>query len=135
MCNYSQHNVAFRPAERGDRPITTKFDNTLTGGFAAEVAVCVLPGMEIAFEKEAEIMHPFAGLLPKSHLGKLGAQVARFRQVNLPKPYAHRDAPEFPNGKIVLLNEPRPGLHAGVLQSPVLQTPARSAATRCTAFG
>ena len=64
----SLHAVASRPAKIGDQLITTTFPNTVTRGFCAleerHVAVCLLPGTEIAFEKEAESRHPFAKLLP-----------------------------------------------------------------------
>ena len=106
MCDYNLHTVASRPAKVGDRLVTTKFD-FLTRGFAAigepNVAVCLLPGTEVAFESEVERDHPFGRLLPNMQFGKLGDKVARFRQVNMDRPNAHRDALEFPNGQIVLV--------------------------------
>jgi hypothetical protein len=66
MCDYSLHNVASRPAKVGDKLVTTKFD-FLARGFAAieepNVAVCLLPGTEVAFEKEVERDHAFDRLL------------------------------------------------------------------------
>jgi len=54
MCDYCLHSVASRPAQVGDRLVTTKFRNTLTRGFSAVgdpgVAVCLLPGTEVAFD-------------------------------------------------------------------------------------
>jgi hypothetical protein len=104
MCDYSLHNVASRPAKVGDKLVTTKF-NFLTRGFAAigepNVAVCLLPGTEVAFESEVERDHPFGRLLPSMQFGKLGHKVARFRQVNMDRPNAHHDALELPNGQIV----------------------------------
>jgi hypothetical protein len=45
MCDYSLHLVASRAAKVGDELVTTKFDNSLTRGFAAigepSVAVCL----------------------------------------------------------------------------------------------
>ena len=42
----------------GDKLVTTQFNNSITRGFAAvgepNVAVCLLPGTEVAFEKEIE---------------------------------------------------------------------------------
>ncbi len=100
MCDYSLHNVASRPAKVGDKLVTTKFD-FLTRGFAAigepNVAVCLLPGTEVAFESEVERDHPFGRLLPSMQFGKLGHKVARFRQVNMDRPNAHHDALELPN--------------------------------------
>jgi hypothetical protein len=65
MCDYSLDFVASRPAKVGDKLISTRFDNSFTRGFAAvgepNVAVCVLPGTEIAFEQEVEYRH---SLLP-----------------------------------------------------------------------
>ena len=58
MCDYSLHTVASRPAEIGDQLITTEFWNTTTRGFAPvgepKVAVCLLPGTEVAFESEVQ---------------------------------------------------------------------------------
>jgi hypothetical protein len=58
MCDYSLQYVASRPAKVGDKLVSTKFGNSITGGFAAagepNVAVCLLPGTEVAFESEAE---------------------------------------------------------------------------------
>ena len=63
MCDYSLHLVASRPAKIGDKLVTTKFNNTLTGGFAGvqepTVAVCLLPGTEVAFEREVECENIF----------------------------------------------------------------------------
>src|SRR6202043_1017215 len=61
MCDYSLQYVASRPAKVGDKLVSTKFSNSITGGFAAvgepNVAVCLLPGTEVAFEKEVECEH------------------------------------------------------------------------------
>src|ERR1700724_1854123 len=58
MCAYSLHHVASRPATVGDKLVTAKFVNTPTGGFAAldnaNVAVCLRPGTELAFEHDVE---------------------------------------------------------------------------------
>jgi hypothetical protein len=58
MCDYSLNLVASRPAKVGDKLLTTKFQDSMTRGFAAigepNVAVCLLPGTEIAFEKEVK---------------------------------------------------------------------------------
>jgi len=79
MCDYSLDLVASRPAKVGDKLVTTKFQDSLTRGFAAigepNVAVCLLPGTEIAFEKEVKYERFFA-LLPSMKFGKLGKKVA-----------------------------------------------------------
>ena len=116
MCDYSLDFVASRPARVGDKLISTRFDNSITRGFAAvgepNVAVCVLPGTEIAFEQEVEYRH---SLLPNQ---KVAERLARFRQINMEKENAHHDALEFPNGQIVLLTRLCEGQHATVLQLP-----------------
>src|SRR5262245_42518298 len=117
MCDYSLHHVASRPAKVGDKLVTTQFPNTITRGFSDPsnpyVAVCLLPGTELAFEKEVEC-EPSFGFLPTR---KSPYKVARVRQVNLHR-LAHHDALEFPDGKIVLVTYLCEGQHATVLQLP-----------------
>lgn len=71
MCDYSLHLTPSRPAESGDKLITTTFPTSRTRGFAAvgepNVAVCLLPGTEIRFENEVKYHRAF-GLLPKMHI-------------------------------------------------------------------
>jgi hypothetical protein len=116
MCDYSLHLVASRPAKVGDKLVSMEFDNSITRGFAAAaepgIAVCLLPGTEIAFEKEVEYRRSFLTN------GTIGHKVARFRQVDIDKPKMHHDALQFPNGQIVLLTRLPKGQHATVLQLP-----------------
>jgi hypothetical protein len=120
MCDYSLHFVASRPAKVGDKLVTTKFNNSLTRGFAAfgepKVAVCLLPGTEIAFEKELECERAFRVLPNQTLVGT----VARFRQINMNQPNTHHDALELPSGQIVLLTRLCEGQHATVLQLPAV---------------
>jgi hypothetical protein len=120
MCDYSLHLVASRPAKVGDKLVTTKFNNSITRGFAAvgepKVAVCLLPGTEIAFETEIECERAFR-VLPKQ---TLAGTVARFRQIDMDKPNTHHDALELPNGQIVLLTRLCEDQHATVLQLPAV---------------
>jgi hypothetical protein len=122
MCDYSLHFVASRPAKVGDKLVTTKFGNSVTGGFAAigepNVAVCLMPGTEVAFEQEVEVDHAFGRLLPRFGFGKIESTVARFRQINMDQPHTHHDALEFPGGQIVPLTRLREGQFAAVLQLP-----------------
>jgi hypothetical protein len=122
MCDYSLHDVATRPAKVGDKLISTHFTNSLTRGFAAvgepNVAVCLPPGTELAFDSGVQF-DAAIGLLPAK---KLGENVARFRYVDSGYPGAHRDALEFPSGKIVLLTRLCEGQHATVLQLPAVAT-------------
>jgi len=120
MCDYSLHNVATRPAQIEDKLVTTKFNNSITRGFAAvgepHVAVCLLPGTEIAFDQNVECEPWFGvGILPNK---KIGQQLARFRQINLNAPRAHHDALEFSDGTIVTLARLFPRQRATVLQLP-----------------
>ncbi len=120
MCDYSLHQVATRRAEVADQLVTTKFANSITRGFTAvgqpEVAVCLLPGTEVAFERDVECEPSFGiGILPTK---KLGQRLARFRQIDLHNSTTHHDALEFPNGQVVLLTRLCEGQRATVLQLP-----------------
>ena len=122
MCDYSLHHLASRPAKVGDKLVTTQFNNSITRGFAAvgepNMAVCLLPGTEVAFEKEIEFEPGFAFLSSSARGKTIWDKVARFRQVNTEKPNVHHDALEFPDGEIVLVTRLYPGQHATVLQLP-----------------
>ena len=126
MCDYSLHLVASRPAKVGDKLVSTKFNNSITRGFASvgepNVAVCLLPGTEVAFEADVEYQNRFSGLFPNRRLRE---KVARFRQVNLDKPNVHHDALEFPSGQTVLLTRLCEGQRATVLQLPASPRLAR----------
>jgi len=129
MCDYSLQFVASRPAKVGDKLVTTQFGNSITRGFAAvgepKVAVCLLPGTEVAFEKEVEWEHIALGIrLPWKRIGE---KVARFRQVKKDQPHVHHDALEFPDGQIVLLTGLRQGQQATVLQLPAAPRTAEEA--------
>ena len=130
MCDYSLDLVASRPAKVGDELVTTKFKNSLTRGFAAigepNVAVCLLPGTEVAFEKGVKYERFFA-LFPSMKFGSLGKKVAQFRQVNMGKPGVHHDALEFPDGEMVLLTRLCEGQYATVLQLPASPPPVKAA--------
>jgi len=123
MCDYSLQHVASRPARVGEKLVSTSFANSFTRGFAAAdepaVAVCLLPGTEVAFEHDVQYD-------PEFHLffssRKMTARVARLRQINTDQPHAHHDALEFPNGQIVLLTRLIPGQSAVVLQLPATAT-------------
>jgi len=120
MCDYSLHSVASRPAKVGDKLVTTGFAATSTRGFAAigepTVAVCLLPGTEIAFESEVNWKRSFAIF---GRRNKHSEKVARFRQIDTSDPNCHHDAIEFPDGKVVLLTQLGKGQKAIVLQLPV----------------
>jgi hypothetical protein len=125
MCDYSLHLVASRAAKVGDELVTTKFTNSLTRGFAAigepNVAVCLLPGTEVGFEKDVNVERI---VFPTR---KLTQKVALFRQINEGKPASHHDALEFPDGEIVLLTRLCEGQRARVLQLPATPRPVNAA--------
>jgi hypothetical protein len=135
MCDYSLHGIASRPAEVGDNLITTEFSNTLTRGFSAvdepNVAVCLLPGTELAFESQVRRQPSWLEfLLFTNERWNTGHKVGRFRQVNLDNPAVHHDAIEFPNGQLVLLTRLRAGQHATVLQLPAAAHPISALKTQ-----
>jgi len=118
MCDYSLHLVASRPAKVGDKLITTEFTKSITRGFAAisepEVAVCLLPGTELAFEDNVQYDRALS-IFGKVHVNH---KVARFCQVNMNDPNVHHDALEFPDGLILKVTRLVAGQTAMVLQLP-----------------
>jgi hypothetical protein len=118
MCDYSLHSLASRPAKVADRLVSTDFVKSITRGFSAigepEIAVCLLPGTEIAFDNEVQFDRAFS-MFGRAHVEH---RVARFRQVNMDDPHVHHDALEFPDGQIVMVTRLIPGQTATVLQLP-----------------
>jgi hypothetical protein len=123
MCDYSLHLVASRPAKVGDKLVATDFAQSITRGFTAigepEVAVCLLPGTELAFEAEVQYDRAFS-LFGKAIVEQ---KVARFRQINMDDPHVHHDALEFPGGQMVMVTRLIPGQRATVLQLPASAQP------------
>ena len=70
MCDYSLEHVASRPARVGDKLVSTRFINSGTRGFAASdeptVAVCLLPGTELAFDEQVKCESMF-GSAPRGY--------------------------------------------------------------------
>ena len=123
MCDYSLHNVASRPAKVGDVLVTTQFWNTATRGFSCvgepNMAVCLLPGTEIAFESEVRReITGFQWIFSWRPKEPIPHKVARSRRMDLDNPHTHHDALEFPDGRIVLLTHLYSGQRATVLQLP-----------------
>ena len=130
MCDYSLQSVVSRPAKVGDK-LTTRDFGTGTRGFAAPecntLAVCVLPGTELAFSSAVKVTDTDARFFDswkKPTLRTLGHATAIFRQVHKDDPWKHHDALEFPDGHIVLLTHVYEGQEATVLQLPVQPTTA-----------
>jgi hypothetical protein len=125
MCDYSLQLVRSRPAKVGDK-LTTRDFGTGTRGFAAaedaRVAVCALPGIELAFASKVKLEDFRFVVRPKAET--LSHATAIFRQVNKNEPRKHHDALEFPDGHIVLLTQVCEGQEATVLQLPVQPTTA-----------
>jgi hypothetical protein len=115
MCDYSLELIASRPAKVGDKLISAGFPHTVTRGFASlddpKVAVCLLPGTELGFEDDVRCETGFIISRTLDH------KVASFRQIDRGQRH-HRDALEFPDGKIVLLTCLCPGQRVTVLQVP-----------------
>jgi hypothetical protein len=128
MCDYSLQNVRSRPAKVGDK-LTTRDFGTGTRGFAAAedagVAVCVLPGTELAFSSPATLID--YRFIAAWKVETLSHATAIFRQVNKDNPWKHHDALEFPDGRIVLLTQLCGGQEATVLQLPAQPTTAGEA--------
>jgi len=127
MCDYSLHSVKSRPAKVGDK-LTTRNFNTGTRGFAASedasVAVCVLPGTELAFTRPVSYR---PRRLFDWRAGAGNQTTAIFRQINKDNPHTHHDALEFPDGKVVLLTDLFEGQEATVLQLPAQPATAAEA--------
>ena len=135
MCDFSLHSIKSRPEKVGDK-LTTRDFGTGTRGFAASedatMAVCVLPGTELAFAHEIKRLP--ARLWPW-HDNVIQHKTAIFRQINKEKVAAHHDALEFPDGQIVLLTFLREGQQATVLQLPAEpKTVVESEAQRRAAY-
>lgn len=128
MCDYSLHFLASRPAKVGDELVSTEFRGSFTRGFAAigqpEIAVCLLPGTELAFTKEVEYERAFHLFWKRQRIVE---KVAQFQRVNTSQPAAHHDALQFPSGQIVLVTRLCPGQIATVLQLPASEINAKLA--------
>jgi len=141
MCDYSLHHVASRPAKVSDKLVMMELTKSSARGFAAvgelgaklvihdrppNVAVCLLPGTELAFNDEVRYERAFP-LLGK---GRIKHKVARFREIEMNDPHVHFDALEFPNGQVLKLTRLVAGQSATVLQLPVATQRHNHAETR-----
>lgn len=130
MCDYSLERTASRPAKVDDELITSGFKGTITHGFAAvrepDMAICLLPGTEIAFEQEVR----YQGFWSLKYLPQ---KTAIFRRMNEKQPYTFHDALEFPGGVVIALNTLCEGQRARVLQLPVAAAEAKPTETETQA--
>jgi hypothetical protein len=117
MCDYSLHAIASRPARVGEELVSTPFRGSATLGFASPaekgVAVCLLPGTELAFETNVR----YRGGWFKSRT--MNFNVAKFCKIAPEVPCQHHDALAFPDASTVLINSLVPGQRVRVLQLPV----------------
>ena len=97
------------------------------------MAVCVLPGTELAFSSAVKIVN--FGFVVRRQVETLSHATAIFRQVNKDEPRKHHDALEFPDGRIVLLTQLCERQEATVLQLPAQPASAGEAnAQTCIAY-
>lgn len=126
MCDFSLHAVKSRPAKVGDKLRTHNF-GTGTRGFAAledaDLAICLLPGTELSFEREVRCATRLLGWRQRV----INHKIAIFRHVNQDQEMVHHDALEFPDGHIILLTNVEQGQAATVLQLPAGAIRARAA--------
>src|SRR5262249_4298271 len=133
MCDYSLQGIKSRPAKVDDK-LTTRSFGTGTRGFAGSenpsVAVCVLPGTELAFAHEVKRLPSRLWPWPD---GIIRHKTAIFRQINKEKVAAHHDALEFPDGQTLLLTFLCEGQEATVLQLPAeSKTAVETEARHCS---
>jgi hypothetical protein len=87
------------------------------------VAVCLLPGTELAFDQE--VKHDQSWIWTKA----TNFRVARFRKIDQHNAYRHHDALELPDGNVVLVTHLKSGQRATVLQLPVTHQPEHATPT------
>ena len=130
MCDYSMHATATRPAKVGETLVTTTFRGTSTRGLASEqdlsVAVCMLPGTELAFA--SDVRYDSRWIWTRT----INSRVGKFGKIDPNVPDRHHDAIEFPDGKSVLVTQLVEGQRVTVLQLPVTQQPAAPAKTEAS---
>ena len=101
MCDYSLQAAKTRPAKVNDK-LTVRQFGWSTKGFAASedanVAVCLLPGTELAFAEEVRKVSSIPWLKRV-----IRHKTTIFRKINQNRPTVHHDALEFPDGQILLL--------------------------------
>lgn len=138
MCDYSLHHVSSRSAQVGDELVTMELARSKARGFAAvgeigtklvvhddapQVAVCLLPGTELAFDAAVEYDRAFSPKVFGIRIfgkARVNCTVASFRQIDLDDPYVQHDALEFPNGQIIKVNRLIEDQTATVLQLPAV---------------
>jgi hypothetical protein len=121
MCDYSLQHVKNRAVNVADKLTVHQFGMGTAGFRGADdtgetksaIAVCLLPGTELAFEGPVTV-GGLSGVAQRT----ITEPTARFRQINKEQPYMHHDALEFGDGDFVLLTHLKVGQTATVLQLP-----------------
>ncbi len=128
MCDYSLLHLESRPAKVADKlscgPIMSDagYTSSTKGLFDQadpNVAVCLIPGTEVAFARA-----------PVKFLGMKIARkpaTATFRQINQDKSHTHHDALEFADGDVRLVHDLEQGQKMTVLQLPAKPTTDKEA--------
>src|SRR5262249_14273896 len=113
MCDYSLHHVASRPAKGRDKLVITELARSSARGFAAvgehgaklvihddppKVAVCLLPGTELAFDDDEVRYDRAFSLFGKA---RVNHKVARFRQIDINDPHTPYHTFKLPNSHIL----------------------------------
>jgi hypothetical protein len=115
-------------AEAGDRLVTTGSARRNSCGFARvgepDVAVSLIPGTELAFDKVIQYRRRFSVL---RFCG--GHRVAEFRHFRCRDPDVSYDAIELPNGRIIMVAQLTGGQTATVERVPSALQPAAAATT------
>lgn len=121
MCDFSAKAAKQRAAAKDDRLISGKI-SAHTRGFVGvaerDTAVCLLPGTELSFDKNVEVVRRgvFGAIIGNK---KLPYTVARFCQIDITDMTTHHDALEFVDGTTVKLDDLVVGQTATVIQLPV----------------
>ena len=87
------------------------------------MAVCLLPGTELAFDQD--VKHDQSWIWTKA----TNFRVARFRKIDQHNAYRHHDALELPDGNVVLVTHLSRGQRATILQLPVTHQPEHATLT------
>ncbi len=112
MCDYSLQSYKSRPAEVGDKLISRGFSSGSRGFTDLKdptVAVCLLPGTEVAFDKPIESKYLAKGS---------ECSTAVFNQREKNQPSVHHDMLELPDGRWVLVTHLAEHQTLTVLQLP-----------------
>ena len=124
MCDYSIKVERTRDAAVDDKLVVHDFGSGTKGfvvlGGEQDVAVCVRPGTEIAFDEPIKVIQTefMFGATMKEYPAKKYPATAVFAQINKNVERMHHDCLQFADGRQVLLTSLVRGQRARVLQLP-----------------